>query len=183
MKTKVVKAEDPHKRTLLEMVDDSRALTALIVESEGEITETLEQFIDEITTNLSSKVDRCFHAKQSLKDFSERAKEMSAKWKALEHGAKGAIERLENNMKFAMLAGNLTEIDGFEVTVKIGDAPKSVVIKDETLIPDEYFEVKRQVSKTLIKEALKAGKDVSGASLESVNKTLRMKLNKKIKGE
>ena len=51
---------------------------------------------------------------------------------------------------------------------------KAVVIEDESLLGEEYFIIKKEASKTKIKEAITAGKDVQGARLIE-NRNLQIK--------
>ena len=57
-------------------------------------------------------------------------------------------------------------------TVSIGAKPPTVEIVDEGLIPDEFMRITKAPSKTLIGNALKAGQDVSGATLSNGGETL-----------
>jgi len=41
----------------------------------------------------------------------------------------------------------------------------AVEIQNEEVIPDDYYVIKRDISKTLISEAIKAGTTVPGAAL------------------
>ena len=51
---------------------------------------------------------------------------------------------------------------------------KAVVIEDESLLGEEYFIIKKEASKTKIKEAINAGKDIQGARLIE-NRSLQIK--------
>jgi hypothetical protein len=49
-----------------------------------------------------------------------------------------------------------------------------VQITDEDAIPDAYCRIKREPSKTLIKEALLDGEEVPGAVLDNGGETIRI---------
>ncbi len=48
-------------------------------------------------------------------------------------------------------------------TIKIHAGRESINIIDDSAIPDKFFKVKREVSRTLLGEAIKNGEDVPGA--------------------
>jgi hypothetical protein len=61
-----------------------------------------------------------------------------------------------------------------EATVSITRRGPAVQIIDDTLVPDAYCRFKREVSKTAIKDAINAGEEVPGATLDNGSETLRI---------
>lgn len=59
-------------------------------------------------------------------------------------------------------------------TFYIQKNPVSVVIDDPEGVPDEFYKVKKEVSKTSIKEAIEAGQELSFAHLEQ-SESIRMR--------
>lgn len=57
-------------------------------------------------------------------------------------------------------------------TVSIGKKAQGVEILDESLIPEKYMRITKAPSKTLIGNALRAGEDVPGATLDNGGETL-----------
>jgi hypothetical protein len=47
-------------------------------------------------------------------------------------------------------------------------------VLDETLIPDAFFKTKKELSKTLLKEALSTGQEVPGAVLDNGDVAVRI---------
>lgn len=94
-------------------------------------------------------------------NLKEMAKKLNESAKFLERKA----ERIDQYMlNCARAAGG--EIKTDSITVKVRKCPASVEILDENDIPDAYWveKVTRTVSKSAIKEAIKAGDYVPGAA-------------------
>jgi hypothetical protein len=93
-------------------------------------------------------------------------KRISDRRKALESRATHMRNYLKMNMERCGIS-EIKAIDG-SFTAKLTAGRESVVIDDESLIPDdsEYVKWSRTVSKTAIGDAIKAGKEVPGAHLE-----------------
>jgi hypothetical protein len=67
-----------------------------------------------------------------------------------------------------MLASGITEIKAIDGTfaARIGKGRESIVVDDESKLPDYCFVVERRVSKTAIREALDSGDAIIGAHIE-----------------
>lgn len=76
-----------------------------------------------------------------------------------------------------MNAAGERKYTGALATVSIRDnAPKPIVL-DESLVPDEYFETKKSLQKSLVNQAVKDGYSIPGIGLDngSVSLTIRIK--------
>lgn len=73
-----------------------------------------------------------------------------------------------------MNAADLTKIKTATASVSIASLRPSVVVTDETALPDQFIRVKREADKAAIKAALEAGESVPGASLSNGGTTLRI---------
>jgi len=82
-------------------------------------------------------------------------------------------EYLKRNME----ATGIEKIDGGKVTLKIKKNPASVVIEDETAIPDEYRKRKEVITidKTAIKESWAKGVGVAGSKIDNQRTRLEIK--------
>ena len=82
-------------------------------------------------------------------------------------------EYLKRNME----ATGIEKIDGGKVTLKIKKNPASVIIEDETVIPDEYRKRKEVVTidKTAIKESWAKGIGVAGSKIDNQRTRLEIK--------
>jgi chaperonin cofactor prefoldin len=109
------------------------------------------------TLNLDAEVD-------AIKAVEKR---ISDRRKALEKRADNLREYLRTNMEKA----GITEIKALDgsFTAKLGKGRPSVVIDDESLLPDDsdYVRWTKAPNKTAIADAIKAGKEVPGAHLET----------------
>ena len=72
---------------------------------------------------------------------------------------------------------SLEKIETSLGTITVASNPPSVEIFDESIIPAEYIKEKvtTQIDKTAIKNAIKEGKRVAGATLVENKKSLRIK--------
>ena len=73
-----------------------------------------------------------------------------------------------------MATANLRKVDLPTTTVSIVKRGRSVVILDESLIPEELCRIKKEPDKVAIKDALFAGEYVPGATLNNGSETLRI---------
>jgi hypothetical protein len=91
-------------------------------------------------------------------------KAMSDRRKAIENKADSIKRYLFENMKRT----EITKIESPHFTLSIKKNPPSVVIEDESLIPNEYVEDKvvTSINKAAIKDAINAGKEVTGAHIQ-----------------
>lgn len=87
------------------------------------------------------------------------------------------VERMREYLRANMERAGITEIKALDgsFTAKLAKGRPSVVVDDESLIPDdsEFVRWKREVSKTAIADAIKAGQEVPGAHIE-VRPSLRL---------
>ena len=76
------------------------------------------------------------------------------------------ITRMKESLSRSMVATGKTKFDteNFKFYIK---ASTSTIIDDESAVPDEYCRFERKISKTDIKNAINAGKEVAGAHLET----------------
>ena len=102
----------------------------------------------------------------------QHIKSMQEKKKALQNRQ----SRLKEYLAFNMKRSGILEIkaDDGTFTAKFQKNPPAVAVYDEKQIPEEYWVVKREISKSAIKDAIKGGKEIPGAKLES-SESLRIK--------
>lgn len=77
------------------------------------------------------------------------------------------FDNLHDLLLWQMQGFGKTEIKDPILSIKVRDNPPSVIIEDESLIPDDYKTEKTTVTvnKTRIKAAFKAGEQVDGANI------------------
>lgn len=91
----------------------------------------------------------------------------------------GRFERREKHLRELLLrllqAGNLRKVELPEATLSVRPCPPRVIINDDANIPDYYWRVKREIDKTLVKAALKAGDTVPGCALSNQPDTINIR--------
>lgn len=154
-----------YQRALAELTDadlPDEVVADTLEALEGELIQK-GQAVAAFALNLSAEID-------AIKAVEKR---ISDRRKALEKRADNLREYLRSNMEKAGIS-EIKAIDG-SFTAKLAKGRPSVVIDDESLIPDdsEFVRWKREVSKTAIADAIKNGQDVPGAHVE-VRPSLRL---------
>lgn len=164
--------------SLVDIYKEYNALESLIIESNGELNETLEVWLAEIDALLEQKADSYSFA---LDRFESSAEMLRAKAKQYLDAAKAlenTRERLKDRIKFVMQATGKSEIKGSDITFKLSNSAPKLVI-DEDNLSGQYKIAVTQVlpDKERIKTDLKAGKEIEGARFEPV-KSLRVNITK-----
>lgn len=90
----------------------------------------------------------------------------------------GRYVRKQESIKAAMLGAmtlaGMTKLPLTEATLSRGAGRQSVVVVDESALPDEFVRIKREPDKVAIANALKSG-DVAGATLSNGGETLTIR--------
>ena len=126
------------------------------------LEESLNQINDELDTKLENiaKVIKSFEV--DTKGLKEEEKRLADRRKAKEN----KISSLKEYVEGAMRSTGVFKVKGKVFTLAIQKNAPSVLIKDLECIPNEYFKVKKEVDKTLLKEKLKEGQIIEGAELQ-----------------
>lgn len=147
-------------RTALAELTDAELPEEVVADTlealEGELIQK-GRAVAAFTLNLQAEID-------AIKAVEKR---ISDKRKSLEKRE----AHLRNYLRVNMEKAGITEIKAIDgsFTAKLQKGRPSVVIDDESLIPDdsEYIRWKREVNKTAIAAAIQAGAEVAGAHLET----------------
>lgn len=145
------------------------ALNALEVDEEtGEIVgwDKLEALTESATT----KIANCARYIQFVQSQIEAMKAAEENIKARRQSAQNFIDRLSVKAVQALLAMPDGKRKIEEPDIKVSARPSDVVlIDDEKLLDEKFFNIKikqeKNISKTAIKDAIKSGEDVKGARL------------------
>lgn len=155
------------KKSLLSIVHQGKLIEQALISQGGELTPEVEQALLVNGQSLSKKTDNykmLMDRFKMLKSYyADQAKMMTGISKQCEN----VLDRLEDNIKYAMKENNLTEIKGKNIRFTISETIGQLFLESEEMIPVEY---KTEVTTTVIdKDKLKsdliAGKVVEGASL------------------
>lgn len=99
------------------------------------------------------------------KDYSERR----ARFERREEAMRALALRI-------MKAADLRKAETPTATISLRATPPAVVITDEEALDERFWRVKREPSKSAIKDALKAGEFVAGATLSNGNEALSIRV-------
>ncbi|MBQ9355131.1 MAG: siphovirus Gp157 family protein [Clostridia bacterium] len=149
-------------------------LMASVDEETGEINDTA---ITEMLAVKEAEFDNKAIAVATVqRRFVARANEIDEEIKrltALKKRSDATAKRLENSLSMACQRLGKTKIDGISATISFRKSERVKLVDEINLtgIPDEFIkvEIKKSADKKAIKEALKAGEIIDGASLEEVS--------------
>ena len=137
---------------------------------EGELNEeqimALDGYLEELAGQEASKIDGfaqfCRLQGERISALEAESKRLARRAKSLERG----MNYLKGNYLHTMQEHGLQKLAGNVYAVSIRKMPV-VRIEDEQAIPAEYWteKIERSVSKTAIKDAIKAGQEVPGACM------------------
>ena len=110
---------------------------------------------------------------QLTKSFEEQVEVLKAEEKKISSDRKKLELYLENAKQFIkkyMVENGLAELEGRTMIYKISNGNPKLIIKDEALIPDEYWQSTITTTRTTktdaIKDQLKMGDNIPGCELE-----------------
>jgi hypothetical protein len=156
---------------LWEITQEFLALASLIEEAGGEATDEVMEELAISRENFAHKAEG--YAKLILKWDSEvdAASAEIKRIQAIKKTKENAVGRLKETLKTALLIFGQEDSKGikrFETPlVKLSTRKStSIEITDENALPQEAFVIKKEVSKTAIKELLEAGAAIEGASVK-----------------
>ena len=140
---------------LLDLLDNPEIPQEMIVEAINAVGEELEDKAENLAKVIKSiEVD--------VAGLREEEQRLSTRRKSLENRVTNLKEYLDSAMK----ATGKTKIKGKVFTLAIQKNAPSVNIVDENVIPEQYFVVKKELSKKEILAALKEGQEVPGAAIK-----------------
>lgn len=148
-----------------EMIELSASITSCAIENNGEIEPELFDLLESNKSEMAVKIEKYTILIDQIENqaefFANRAKNL----KNVSDSLKSKSEYLKSKIKEAMEAAGKERLDGIETYYKFCKAPKSLFVMRESQIPSEFKIVTETIDKTKLKEALKNGKEVEGATL------------------
>ena len=153
-------------KSLIQIAQDSAALEELLQEEGGELNETLETFLTEIETGLTTKADNYYSMMDHLTATGDRYRKRAEAYRAAAKSAEGIVGRMKDRIHTAMKVMNVQEIEGKSIRFKIQNSPASLVLDGSASLPVEMTIVTVTPDSAKIKAALKSGETVPGARLE-----------------
>jgi hypothetical protein len=126
------------------------------------------------STNLHEIMERLLSEEREADGLVEATKARIDKLATRRASFRNRQQSLRDVMMSIMQLADLRKLKFPEATISISRRGPAVQIIDESLIPDTLCKIKREVSKTAIKEALAAGFSVPGATLDNGSETIRI---------
>lgn len=165
--------------SLWDITQEFLALASLIEEAGGEATDEVHEELAISRENFAHKAEG--YSKLILKWESEieAASAEEKRIKAIKKTKENAVARLKDTLKTALLVFGHEDAKGvkrFETPLLKLSTRRSyaVEVTDENALPPGCFVVKREVSKSAIKEMLESGASLEGAQMKE-NVSLQIK--------
>jgi len=127
------------------------------------------------STNLLETIEKSLETLQETQALSDALHQQIQALRTRKDRFDNRINFYRELIKKLMEIGDLNKLQLPAATLSLTSKPVSVVIFDETQIPDDFMRIKKEPNKTKIKSELEAGKPVTGAALSNGGKTLTVR--------
>lgn len=110
----------------------------------------------------------------ALVDIDAQIKSLQGKKKKMQ----GELDSFKDELREGMAENGITRIESEEhgILFRLDKPSKRVDISDESLVPEKFYRVKKELDRTAIKKALEVGDVVEGASLVEGKHRLTVKV-------
>ena len=148
-------------------------------ENGGEVTDEVMEDLAIRRENFSHKAEAYAKFILKLESESDQAAAEIKRIQAIKKAKDKTVERLRENLLAALMLFGQEDSKGvkrFETTLAKLSTRKSVSVEilDEAIIPNEFWVVKKEVSKSTISQAIKDGSEVPGAQMrENIGLSIR----------
>jgi hypothetical protein len=155
---------------LYEITQDQLSIISFLEENGGELTPEVQEALTITQDAFEKKAEAYSYLILKMEAESDMIAAEIKRLQGLKKSKDNSSERLRDALSVAMIAFGREDNKGikrFETpTLKLSTRKsESVQIIDEKSISDSYMVMKKEVSKTLIKEAINQGIHVEGAQL------------------
>lgn len=151
-------------------------IAAILEDNGGEITPDVEEAL---TINREQLQSKAINYALVIRQIDGEASLIDAEIKrlqALKKAKDNTVERMKNTIKDAMILHGVDKIQGDLINLSIRKSPDSVIVEDESKIPDTYkIDQPKKLDKKLVADALKKGFEVPGAALKVDGKSLTIR--------
>lgn len=156
--------------TLYQLADEYKDLLSNLYEEEtGEINEAVMHRLNDLDRPIQ---DKCINTVRAMKAMEAEYKAIESERKAMqarEKALKTRIDWIKGYLLENMEKSDIKEISCPQFVIKLRKNPCSVDVYDEDRIPEEYTQLRVEISKEAVKSALKGGIEVPGARLVNHN--------------
>ncbi len=164
--------------SLVSIAQEKVKLWEMIESSGGELSEPMEQWLNEVEKNLSTKVDVYKVVQDDLEHEVERLKAEADKLRDAARKLESTIDHMKTRIKSVISSLNSQEIRGNVYRYRMNETQPALRI-NEKLLPPEYYIVKTttEPDRARVKDLLIHGNVIPGAKLEQCF-SLRTYINK-----
>lgn len=143
-------------------------LLSTMDEETGEIDEKISNALAVKEEEFNSKAIAVATVTRRFRSTEEEIDAEIKRLKAMKERVKHLGDRLENSLSMACDRLGKTKIDGISATISFRQS-EATIVENEEQLPEQFFDVemKKKVSLTRIKQAIKSGLIVPGARLET----------------
>lgn len=158
---------------LYELTSEQLYINQLLEENGGELTEELVSLMEVNETNFNDKIEGYCKAIKIMESNLTGVESEIERLQKMKKTYKNSIDRMKETMKnsFVVLGKEKVTLGNFKVSLRNS---KAISIIDEDKLPESVFVMKKEVSKTAIKDLLEQGEIVEGAEYVE-NKSIQIK--------
>lgn len=156
-----------NKNTLINLITDSSEIVNEIIANGGELTLELEQSLEQSNIDLALKLDNYAYLWERLEVEATYWKAKADEFARVAKSVKTVNANLKSRLKFALVESKKSEMVGNDFKFKLAKTSGKLVVEDQSLIPKEFITttIVESVDNAKLKEALKSGQEIEGASL------------------
>jgi hypothetical protein len=165
--------------SLWQLTQEELSFISLMEENGGEVTDEVMEDLAIRRENFSHKAEAYAKFILKLESESDQAAAEIKRIQAIKKAKDKTVERLRENLLAALMLFGQEDSKGvkrFETPLAKLSTRKSVSVEilDEAIIPNEFWVVKKEVSKSTISQAIKDGSEVPGAQMrENLSLSIR----------
>ena len=166
-------------QTLWQLTQDELSFISMMEENGGEVTNEIMEDLAIRRDNFQTKAEAYAKFILKLESEADQAAAEIKRIQALKKAKENTVARLRDTLLAALMVFTEEDSKGirrYETPLAKLSTRKSqsVEILDDTVIPDEFWVIKKEVSKSTISQSIKDGLQVPGAQLkENISLSLR----------
>ncbi|MBD3615360.1 MAG: siphovirus Gp157 family protein [Gracilimonas sp.] len=150
-----IKTPTKTKESLFQIGEHFYALESLLIENEGEIDDTIDQWLEEYIAKESDKIDAYCYLIQKFQEIAEEAKRLAERSSIYNKKTKSMKDRLKHYLE--RRGRDKVETNKFTITVCQNGGKQPIKVFDEVnpeKLPDQFVRVYREPDLDGIRTAL-----------------------------
>lgn len=153
------------------MLKDALEKIRIIAETLPDDDPDKQEMLD-IEADYSGLIEWALRKRNEYTALTEMSKTLSVQYADRKKSFEARADKMKDICGIILKSANETKYQGAAGTVSIGKKPQSVIVTDESLIPDKYFKIEKKLDKTKLNEAVKGGALVNGVTLDNGGETV-----------